>query len=374
MKWRPFAETLFITLAAIVASRVVFGAFIWLYNGKSPLELYGAMYKGAFGDRFAWQRALTDAAPLILAALCTALPARLGLIIIGGEGALAAGALAGVAVGLSLAGWPALTVKVAMILAGMLGGGLVIALAGALSHWRGVNATISSLLIAYILINVFLFVVEGPMRNLDFEKDPDSANVPSTEKLEEAYWIGDIPWLKEMPGVKLKVHWGLVYGIAFCLFAYVLMYHTTFGFAAQMAGGNVRAAQAAGLPVGRLVVITCLLAGAAAGLAGMVQVAADAHQANANLFSGTGFAGYGFMGILVSFLARHHPLGIIPVGILFGALNGCSGTLQGEPLHLPDATIKVLMGTMFLMVLSFETLYGRLRFFQPKEVREAMAR
>jgi simple sugar transport system permease protein len=320
------------------------------------------MYVGAFGSRLAWQRALTEAAPLILTALCTALPARLGLIVIGGEGALAAGGLAGVSVGLALAGSPVLAVQIAMMVAGMIAGGLTILLAGALSHWRGVNATISSLLIAYVVIAVFKYLVEGPMRDL---VDPDSSNTPSTEKISPEYWIGKIPGL--------DVHWGLVYAVVFAVFAYVLMFHTTFGFAAQVAGGNVRAALASGLPVGTLIVVTCLLAGAAAGLAGMVEVAADAHQANASLFSGNGFAGYGFTGILVSFIARHHPLGIIPVAVLFGALDGCSGTLQ-QKLQISDASVKVLMGTIFVMILSFETLYGRLRVFQPREVREAMAR
>jgi ABC-type uncharacterized transport system permease subunit len=347
MKGRGLAETLFITLAAITASMILFGVFIALYAWKSPVDLYKWMYVGAFGTPLAWQRTLTRAAPLILTALCTALPARLGLIIIGGEGALAAGALAAVSAGLVLDGSPVLVVHAAMILAAFLAGGLVITVAGALSHWRGVNATISSLLIAYIVIAVFKFLVEGPM------KDPESLNTPSTYPLAEQYWIGKIPGL--------GVHWGLVYGIVFCIGAYILMFHTTFGFAAQVAGGNVRAAQASGLPVGRLVLITCLLAG-------MMEVAAVQHQANANLL-----VGYGYTGILVSFIARHHPLGIIPAGIMFGALDSCGGKLQ-QYLHLPDASVKVLMGIIFVMILLFETLYGRFRVFQPREVREAMAR
>jgi simple sugar transport system permease protein len=367
MKLRGLAETLTITLAALIASMVLFGAFVWCYAGKSPLAVYRWMYVGAFGNSLAWQRTLTAAAPLMLTALCTALPVRLGLIIIGGEGALAIGALAATAVGLS---WPDLVASLgqspgdvspvaahlAMGAAAALAGGLVIALAGALSHWRGVNATISSLLIAYVCLQVFKFLVEGPLRDLE---NYESLNTPSTYPLEKPYWIGRIPGL--------GVHWGLVYGLVFCILGYVLMYHTTFGFAAAMTGGNVRAARVAGLPVGRLVLITCLLAGAAAGLAGMVEIAAIHHQANANVL-----VGYGFTGILVSFIARHHPLGIIPASVLFGALDACGGKLQ-KFLLLPDASVKVLMGTMFVMILLFETLYGRFRWFQPREVREAVA-
>src|ERR1700758_2863753 len=102
MKGRGLAETLCITVAAIVLSMVVFGIFIAAYAGKSPVDLYKWMYVGAFGTPLAWQRTLTRAAPLILTALCTALPARLGLIIIGGEGALVLGGLAAAATGLVL--------------------------------------------------------------------------------------------------------------------------------------------------------------------------------------------------------------------------------------------------------------------------------
>jgi len=111
-----------------------------------------------------------------------------------------------------------------------------------------------------------------------------------------------------------------------------------------------------------------MLAGAAAGLAGMVEVAAVHRQANGSLI-----AGYGFMGILVSFIARHQPLAIIPVAILFGGLSAASGLVQRR-LDVPAAAVElVFTGLVFVMVLLFETLYGRFRVFAPREVREALA-
>ncbi len=372
MNWRGFAQTLGITLAALLTSMALFGVFMLLFAGVSPIQLYSEMYRGGFGTRFSWQNTLTRAAPLILTALCTALPARLGLIVIGGEGALLAGGLAAVSAGLSVPGSP-LVVQLAMALAGMLGGGLAIACIGVLSHGRGVNATIASLLLTYILIGGFNFLIEGPMR------DPASLNKPSTYPIDKEVMMGNIaPTVAEL-GLNLRqgpfavlyycldIHWGLALGVLFCFFSYLLMEHTTFGFAARMAGGNVRAARVAGLPVGWLIVITCFLGGAAAGLAGMVEIAAVHRQANASLI-----AGYGFTGILVSFIARHHPLGIIPAAILFGGLSASSGVLQ-RSLHLPDASVQVLMGIIFVMILLFETLYGRFRVFLAREVREALA-
>jgi simple sugar transport system permease protein len=353
MNVRGLAETLTITVAALVVSLLLFGGYM-AASGTSPRELYYWLFMGGFGSAFAWKNTLSQAAPLILTALCTALPARLGLIVIGAEGSLILGGLLSVLAGLGAEhfGAPPLVVQGSMLLAGMFMGALLIALVGALSHWRGVNATISSLLVFYIAFYVFNYLVEGPFR------DPASLNKPSTYPIADANMLGTIPGI--------GVHWGLAMGVLFCLAAYVLMDHTTFGFAARVAGGNIRAARVAGLPVGRLILITCALGGAAAGLAGAIEIAAVQRQANGALV-----AGYGFTGILVAFIARQHPLGILPAAILFGGLEAANGVLQRR-LHLPDASVRVLMGTIFVVILLFDTLYGRFRVFQPREVKEAV--
>jgi simple sugar transport system permease protein len=305
------------------------------------------MYRGAFGTWFSWQNTLTRAAPLILTALCTALPAQLGMVVIGGEGAFVIGGLAAAATGLALAGGPPLAVQLAMAASGMAAGGCWIALAGGLRHYRGVNETIASLLLVYIAIAILNHLVEGPMR------DPASLNKPSTHAIAAADMIGSIPGT--------DIHWGLAFGIVAALLAYVLVHHTVFGFAARIAGGNLRAAKVVGLSVGRLVLTMCFLGGAAAGLAGMVEIAAVETRASANLATG-----FGTTGILVAFLARQNPLAIIPVAILLGGI-GASGGLIQRRLGLPDASVLVLQGIIFLMVLASDALYGRLPFFQPKE-------
>ena len=99
----------------------------------------------------------------------------------------------------------------------------------------------------------------------------------------------------------------------------------------------------------------CFLGGGAAGLAGMVEVAAVHGSANASLM-----AGYGYAGILVAFIARQNALAIVPVSILLGGLAASGGMLQRR-LDLPDATVLVLQGMAFLLILASETLYGRLR-------------
>lgn len=333
------AEYILIPLLALAAALIMFGIFAALF-GKNPLDVYFYMYQGAFGTWFSWQNTLTRAAPLILTALCTALPAQLGMVIIGGEGALLIGALTATAAALAMPAAPPLVVQTVMACAGMIGGAVWIALPGALRHYRGVNETISSLLLVYIALAVLNHLVEGPLR------DPTSLNKPSTREIGAANMIGSIPGT--------DIHWGLVFGIVAAILAYVLVFHTVLGFAARVAGGNLRAARLVGLNVGSLILIICALAGAAAGLAGMIEVAAVQGRTNANLA-----IGYGFTGILVSFLARHNPLAVIPVAILLGGISAAGGLLQRR-VGLPDASVLVLQGMIFVCVLASDTLYGRL--------------
>lgn len=337
-------EAVLIPLGALVVGMAAFSIFI-LFLGKSPAQLFELMWRGGFGSWFSIQNTLSRAAPLLLAALCVALPARLGLVVIGGEGAIVLGGVAAAAAGVGLQGLPGPIAVAAMALAGMAAGGLWIGAVGALRHYRAVNETISSLLMAYIAIALMNHLVEGPLR------DPASLNKPSTQPLAEHLKVGSIPGM--------DVHWGLVVGVLACVVSWVLIEKTRWGFAARIAGGNVRAAQIQGLPVGGLIVGFTALAGAFAGLAGMIEVAAVQGSANASLA-----AGYGYAGILVAFLARHNPLAIIPVALLIGGI-GASGGLIQRRMELPDATVQVLQGMIFIVILFSDTLYGRIKAFNP---------
>jgi general nucleoside transport system permease protein len=170
-------------IGALIGALLLFGVFVWL-GGVSPVETWALLFKGAFGDWFSWQNTLTRAAPLMLTALCVALPARAGLVVIGGEGALVLGGLAAAAVPYLMPLPGNLIGTTLLCVAGFVIGAAWIALAGALRQYRGVNETISSLLLAYTAIAIFKQLVEGPMR------DPATLNKPSTRTLEEALRIG----------------------------------------------------------------------------------------------------------------------------------------------------------------------------------------
>jgi simple sugar transport system permease protein len=350
VRLRANSEYVVIPLLALVIAAGLFALFL-MAIGKSPVDFVAYVWRGGFGTAFSFQNTLQRSAPLILTALAVAIPARIGLIMIGGEGALVLGGFAAGALAIPMIGHaPPMVALVLMALFAMIVGGFWVGFSGFLRYARGVNETISSLLMTYIGIAIMNFFVEGALRDLS------NPNKPSTMPIGDAYMVGKIPLT--------QVHWGFALGLALCVALYFLMARTTFGFAARVTGGNFRAALAQGLPVGRLIVACSAIAGACAGLAGFFEVAAIQGRANASLA-----AGYGFTGILVSFLARHNPLVIPPVAILFGGLVASGGLIQRR-MELPDATVLVLQGFIFVVLLTSETLYGRFAVFRTTKERD----
>jgi simple sugar transport system permease protein len=340
---RRAAEYIVVPLFALLVSGLLFSCFL-LAVGKSPVDFYELVWRGGFGTAFSLQNTLQRAAPLILTALAMAIPARIGLIMIGGEGALVLSGFSAAAVALPLIGRvPAFVLLPVMAIAAITVGAMWVGLAGYLRHRRGVNETISSLLLTYIAIAIMNFFVEGVLR------DPGSANKPSTFPIGDANMIGTIPGT--------DVHWGLAAGVLLSVALYVLMARTTFGFAARITGGNPRAALAQGLPVGKLIVACSMIAGGCAGVAGFFEVAAIHGRANASLAAG---------------LRLHrHPGGVPRATQPAGDHTGRHHVRRHRRVRwpdpaahgLPDATVLVLQGFIFVILLMSETLYGRFKFF-----------
>ena len=197
------AETFIIPAVALLASAAYFSVFL-ICLGKSPGEFFFLIARGGFGTLFSWQNTLVRAAPLILTALCVAIPARMGLVVIGGEGALViAGFSAGaIAIPLEQSVAP-MFITLAMGLTAVVVGACWIGLVGWMRHARGVNETISSLLLTYIAIAIVNFFIEGVLRN------PADPNRPSTKAINPDAMVGAIPGL--------HVHWGLAAGVILAL-------------------------------------------------------------------------------------------------------------------------------------------------------------
>jgi simple sugar transport system permease protein len=341
---RRALETVAGPVLALALAAAVFSLFL-LALGKSPSQFFQLMWLGAFASSFSLTNTLQRAAPLLLTALCVAVPAQLGLVIIGGEAAVALGGLAATLVPLIISG-PPVVVIVLMGLFGIAAGAFWISITGWLRASRGINETVASLVLSYIGIALFNHLVEGPLR------DPSSLNKPST------YGIGDANMLGSIPGTDL--HPGLLVGFVVCVLCWVLIFRTSLGFSMRVTGGNLRAAMLQGLPVERLILLACVIGGGCAGLAGMIEVAAIQGRANASLI-----AGYGYAGILIAFLSRQNPLVIIPMSVLLGGIGAAGGLLQRR-MDLPDATVAVLEGFIFVAILASDTLQGRFAWFQPR--------
>lgn len=322
------------TALAVGAAVGLFGLFVAL-QGHDAWGVLADMALGAFGSPFAWENTLVRATPLLLTALCTLIPAHLGLVIIGNEGAWLLGGLMTVVVATLLPPSLGPLGFVLCLLGGALAGGLWMALAGWGKQARGVDPTISSLLLYYVAWGLFLFLVEGPLR------DPSSLNKPSTLPMPTEFR----PW--NLGGT--SIHVGLLVGLAACLATWAVLYRSRLGFDARITGGNDRVGATLGLPRTALIVGACALGGACAGLAGGFEVAAVHRSASASLN-----AGVGVTGILVAFLARQRPLAVLGIALLLGGLQASGGLVQRHH-GLPDAVLTVFQGLLFLAVLGAET-------------------
>jgi simple sugar transport system permease protein len=338
-RWVGWLGQLLAPIGAVLAAFALFSLLL-LWLGRSPIEFAELIWKGGFGTPFSIRNTLQRMPPLILCALAVAVPAQLGLMVIGGEGTLVLAGLASAAVSVPFASGtaPAILVVPLMVCAAMLAGAFWFGVAAQARNKRQVNEVISSLLLSYVGIALMNFFVEGVLR------DPDQPSKSSTVPVAARYLVGQIP------GV--EVHWGLAVALLASVGLYLLVSRTTFGFAMRIAGGNPRAARAQGLPVERLVMAGMAIGGACAGLAGYFEVAAVQGRANASLA-----AGYGFTGILVSFMARHHPLGVVPVALLFAGLAAADGLVQRR-LGLPDGVMLLLQSVIFIALLVSQSLHG----------------
>lgn len=342
---RRSLEAVLAPLVALLGALALFSAFL-LGLGQSPEDFFELVWDGAFGSWFSMQNTLQRAAPLLLTALCVALPGQLGLVIIGGEAAVVLGGLAATVCALPLVDTNPVLVLSVMAVTGAAAGAFWIGISGWLRAKLNVNETIASLVLAYIGLALFNHLVEGVLR------DPASLNKPSTYGIGDQNMLDTVPWL--------DVHPGLPVGLLACVLCWVFIYRTTTGFASRVTGGNIRAARLQGLPVAKLILLACAIGGGCAGLAGAIEVAAEHGRANASLN-----AGYGYTGILIAFLARFNPLAVIPMAVLLGGLGAAGGLLQRR-MGLPDATVQVLQGMIFIAILTSDTLYGRFQWFQPR--------
>ena len=333
-------DATFWRLLSVRAASSAFVAFLALSTfsalllmaGKNPFQVYADTIVYIFGNAYGFSELLLRMTPLLFTAVAVALPARIGLINVGGEGQLYMGAWLTTAGELALQHHSAWLVLPALTALGFVGGGLWALLPAILRAQRLVNETISTLLLNYIAPLIVSFFIFGPWRS------PESSSYPQSPAFVDA---ARLPTL-----FHTRIHAGLLYALI-CLVLYGLaMTRTHFGLEMRAIGGNPLAARRLGIPVSRYVLIVMFIAGGVAGLAGMTEVSAIQGRLVAELSPG-----YGFVGFLVSWLAGGSAAGIAAMAFLFAALSSIGDMLQITQ-GLPYAVVDILMAGILFIVLA----------------------
>ena len=332
-----YATPLLAVVATMLAGGVLFAAL-----GKDPVAAIKVIfYDPLFGANAAYFRGqlLVKAGPLILIAAGLAVGFRAGIWNIGAEGQYIMGALAGASVALAVFPAESHWLFPAMVVAGAFGGWLWGMIPAVLKVLFNTSEILVSLMLVYVAQNFLAYAAFGPLKN------PEGYGFPGSRNLQQ-YPSAHNPELIAGTGM----HWGVVAALFAVIATYVLMSRHIAGFRIRVAGEAPRAARFAGVVPAKLVMFCLGLSGALAGLAGLFEVAGPSGQIT-DSFN----VGYGFTAIIVAFLGRLNPIGILLAGLLM-ALTYIGGDMAQLMLGLPTAAIQVFQGMLLFFLLGFDLL------------------
>lgn len=335
--WRALSQRSasfgFVALLALTT----FSALL-LVAGKNPFTAYADALASLFGNAYGFSELLVRMTPLLFTALAAALPARIGLVNVGGEGQLYMGAWLTTAGELALQHHSSLVLLPVLTCLGFLGGGLWALLPAILRALHLVNETISTLLLNYIAPLVVSYFIFGPWRS------PESSSYPQSPAFVDAARLPTF--------FQSQVHAGLAYALVCLCLYWLALSRTRFGLEMGAIGGNPQAARRLGIPVTGYTLAVMFIAGGIAGLAGMAEVSAIQGRLVADLSPG-----YGYIGFLVAWLAATGAGGILAMSFLFAVLSSVGDTLQITQ-GLPYAVINILMAGILFIVLGRRAARG----------------
>jgi ABC-type uncharacterized transport system permease subunit len=343
-----FVDALMPVIATLAALAI--GALVLLFLKVNPLEAYGALWEGAFGNSNALAETLVKATPLLLVGLGICIAFRADVINIGGEGQMVVGALLATMIGLACEDWPGWIVLVMAMVGGFIGGAIWGGIPGFLKAYFNVNEILSTIMMNAIAVQGMNFLLRGPM--IDPAQMKLASKIPQTARLNDAYLLPRL--------VPTRLHLGAGIAVILAILVYILLWRTTMGYRIRAVGRNPIASRYAGIKVTRYVVLALLLSGAFAGLAGATQVFGVNYRMITD-GSATGFTGSaGFNGIVAALFGQLHPVGTIPASILFGALLVGANKMQ-RVVQVPSALIVALNGLVVVFVVSSSIWRQRLQ-------------
>jgi len=324
--WKSAALRLFAVLVALLI-----GALFITCLGLNPLNVYNTMIKGALEKKTARVNVIKNAIPLAIVALGITLAFRMKFWNIGAEGQICVGAIAASFFAYNFE-WPMWLMLTAMALAGFVAGGLYGLIPAFFKTKYGTNETLFTLMMNYIAAFFIQFLREGPSR------DPSKMGFPAMPRYEKS---------ARLPSV-LGVHAGWIFALAIALFVLIYLRYTKQGYELTVVGDNITTARYAGMPVNRVILRTMFLSAGICGLSGMVQASgAD------KMLTDTVAGGDGFTAIIIAWLARLSPVGILIIAILFGVLEKGCATVE-TTYKLSSEFAEILQGIILFCVLGAE--------------------
>jgi ABC-type uncharacterized transport system permease subunit len=319
----------------MVAVALFFFGCILLLSGKDPIQSYKDIFSSTLGSEYGFSEVLVAMIPVLITALAVALPSRIGLINVGGEGQLYIGAAFATFGALAFQQLPAWLLLPLMMLLGMVGGALWALIPGYLKSIGLVNETITTLLLNSIAPKVIGFLIFG-------------------------YWHSAMDTVKTanfVPAARLptffgtRVHLGLAFALVLLVAFYLFMQYTRWGLEMRAIGGNPQAARRNGISLQRYIIVVMCVGGAIAGLAGMSQVSGYYGVLLLNVSTGLGF-----MGFLICWLAGGDPLGIVLMSFVVSVIT-TGGNLLQLTRDLPYAVINILLAFTLFVVLARPTFF-----------------
>ncbi len=352
---QPSKAWTYLTPIVAVIATMIAGGLLFAVLGKPPLEAIRTIFWDPIFGPFAsysLPQLLIKAGPLILIATGLALGFRAGIWNIGAEGQYIVGAICGAGAALAFYPLDAWFIFPLMIVCGALGGFLWAMIPAFLKVRFGTNEILVSLMLVYVAEQLLAAMSLGLLKNPDGYGFPGSRNL---QQYEAAHNIEII--------AGTGMHFGVLAAFIAVIAAYVLLVRHILGFQIRLTGEAPRAAAFAGVRTTRLIVICLGLSGALAGLAGMFEVSGPSGQISIDFN-----VGYGFTAIIVAFLGRLHPIGILLAGLLM-ALTYIGGELAQLSLGLPASAIQVFQGMLLFFLLAVDVLTNfRIRFGQKEAV------
>lgn len=332
--WSKIALNVLLPFSGVVAA-LALGAVFLLLLKVDPLVAYGALVKGAIGNKFGITLSLVKSAPLLLVGAGICIAFRANVINIGGEGQIILGALAGTAIPLALPGLPGWALLPLTFLGGMAAGGLWGFIPGILKARLRVNEILTTIMMNAIAVQLMNLLLQGPL--MDPEGVSHGTFLAQSAQLPRQVWLGRL-------APPTLLHSGVIIAVIVAVLVYVFLWRTTIGYNIRAVGLNPDASRYAGIKVPFYEALSLTLAGGLAGMAGVIEVIGVQHRLLPGLTSG-----YGFTGIVAALLGSLHPLGLIPASVLFGGLLVGADKMQ-RAVQVPSSLITAILGLVVLFV------------------------